>query len=149
MSIQDAPEVPVCTNHDESSDFKFVLEGNGRAVTTFSDGRTFHAFASQFLDDGRPCGWGTMRCKDQEHTGDYDSSGRSLDGKRFVKNGKPGFLKFYAMRGINRNRYELLFLNQCSSDVEFVDPDEAFKLSIEGERYESEQKERNRARMPC
>ena len=53
------------------------------------------------------------------------------------------------MKGSNRNRYELQFQNRNKNETEFADPDEAFELSIEGARYESEQKERMRQRVPC
>lgn len=72
-----------------------------------------------------------------------------MDGRRFVKYGKPGFLKLHAMKGNNRNRYELQFMNRYTTETEFADADEAFELSVEGAKYESEQKERMKQRMPC
>ena len=111
------------------------------ATISFDDGRVFIGTAV----NGKPCGWGTMTNREgKKVTGDHDSNGNSLDGKMFVKNRRSGYLKFHAMSGGYQGKYQLLYLGNTMHDDEFVDPDTAKDLELEGSVHQVNQRKRKR-----
>eukprot|EP01043_Picozoa_sp_COSAG02_P034191 COSAG02_NODE_2378_length_9005_cov_4.989782_4_plen_567_part_00 len=111
---------------------------------TFPNGQTWKGG----LDgDAKPCGSGRLT-KDGTATfaTSMDSEGHELDGDPFVKNGRSGFLKFYAMSGKHQGTYELQYQNDSSAEQEFVSAAEAFKLHVVPETSSDEDED---PRGPC
>jgi hypothetical protein len=107
---------------------------------TWPDGRKWKG---KITKDGTPIGYGTITNTDgnSEQLNSCDSEGRDLNRKCFVKNGQPGFLKFFAMAGSNQGKYELQYLNGASGEPEYVSAADAYPLYAAGCEYEQQTKE--------
>ena len=115
---------------------------------TWPDGRKWKGqvtkdYKGQVTKDSRPIGYGTITNTDgsSERLDSCDSEGRDLNRKCFVKNGKPGFLKFFAMAGSNQGKYELQYQNDASDKPEYVSAADAYPLYAAGCEYEQQTKE--------
>ena len=115
---------------------------------TWPDGRKWKGqmtkdVKGQVTKDSRPIGYGTITdaSGNSKQLTNCDSEGRDLNGKKFVKHGRSGYFKFFAMPGSNQGKYELQYMTDASGEPEYVSAADAYPLYAAGCEYEQQTKE--------